>query len=604
MALTNKVRKKKISKKQEKALKKQEALTQLRASEPAPVEQKPARKTIAIQAPIAVKELAEVLRVPVTSVIKVLMGNGILATINETVDFDTAAIVGDELGYDITPSQAEAAQEETVAEPPKKTGAGTTERPPVVTIMGHVDHGKTTLLDSIRKTEVASHESGGITQHIGAYQVHVETQKGKPPALVTFIDTPGHEAFSAMRAHGANVTDVVILVVAADEGVKPQTLEALQHAQAAHVPIIVAITKSDLPTAKDEAIKQELASHQLTPEEWGGQTVYVKVSGKTGSGVKELLDYIVLVASLKHRPVQLGRPGVGVILESHHDRGRGPQATVLVQDGTFRVGQFVTAGLVYGKIRSIANFKNEPITQATPGMPVVISGLNTLGEFADQIAVVENLTDARKSSEHTQHHAPVSITSHTQQLQIVLKADTMGSLAALKGAIQKQFAEHNPTFVLEGSGPLNESDLSMAQASNALVVGFRVPWSQSAEHLAERYALQVFRSDVIYTILEELAKYLEKPAAGPQPAESTILKIFRFKGGKGIIGVRVTVGPLKTGTFAIMRGDEEVGRLKAVSLHIGPEKVNSVAVTQECGLGVENATGEAPMEGDRLVASS
>ncbi len=601
MALTNKVRKRKISKKQAKALKKAEVLQAARDSERSVEAPKIIlKKDVNIPSEVGVKELSDILEVPVTAVIRALLDNGVLATLNERVDYDSAAIAAHELGF--APHQKEKTLEVESRKEPVLGRKGSVERSAIVTVMGHVDHGKTTLLDSLRKTRVAEGESGGITQHIGAYQIQVPTKTGGDVAL-TFIDTPGHEAFAAMRAHGANVTDVVVLVVAADEGVKPQTEEAIQHARLAHVPIIVAATKMDTPGADLERLKQELGQHGLNPEDWGGDTVVVPISAKLGTGLDTLLEYIQLVASMRSRPVNPKRPGLGVILESQMSPGKGPLATVIVQDGHFRTGDVVTAALSYGKIRFMEDDAGKRIDQALPGMPVLIAGLSTLPSVGDQITVVENTDDARISVDrakttHAQRHSSDVIGG--TGVTCILKADVGGSLPALKNAIKGILAERPITYVLEGVGPVSESDINVAIASSALVIGFRSGITKPAAQLAQLHSIRVIESDIIYDIVNQTKDALTVPAGPKTLGKATILKIFRFKNGKGIVGVAVEEGQLRTGQVQIDREGERVGSLVIATLRIGPETVTTISQGTEAGIGIENASIE-PLAGDMLI---
>jgi len=601
MALTNKIRRKKISKKQAKALKKAEVLQAVRDAErPVEAPKVVVKKDINISSEVGVKELSDILEVPVTAVIRALLDNGVLATLNERVDYDSAAIAAHELGFNPHLKQ-DVADVETQRKPMHER-KGSVERSAIVTVMGHVDHGKTTLLDALRKTRVAQGESGGITQHIGAYQIQVPTKSGADVAL-TFIDTPGHEAFAQMRAHGANVTDVVVLVIAADEGVKPQTEEAIQHARAAHVPIIVAATKMDTPGANLERLKQELGKLGLNPEDWGGDTVVIPISAKQGSGLDTLLEYIHLVASMRSRPVNPKRPGLGVILEAQMSPGKGPIATVIVQDGHFRAGDVITAAKSYGKIRFMENDAGNRIDEALPGMPVLIAGLTSVPAVGDQITVVETTDDARVSVDramgpHTRRIGSDAIGG--TGVTCILKADVGGSLPALKSAIRGVSGERPVMYVLEGVGPISESDVNIAIASDALVIGFRCGITKAATQLAQLHNISIIESDIIYDIVSQVKDILAAPIGPKTLGKAKILKVFRYKNGKGIIGALVEEGQLRTGSVQVEREGEGIGTLTISTLQIGPEKVTAVSAGSEGGAGIENASVE-PLAGDMLV---
>ena len=476
---------------------------------------------------VAVRDFATALKLPVTTVITTLMKNGVMATINDVIDFDTAAIIGDELGFEVTEA-VEAVKAEEAEEAGGKKGKKTKEkletRPPVVTIMGHVDHGKTSLLDKIRSTNVVAGEAGGITQHIGAYQVEVEHEKKK--RLITFLDTPGHEAFTAMRAHGANITDVVILVVAADDSVKPQTLEAFHHAKAAGVPVVVAITKIDKPGADILRVKSDLATIGLQTEEWGGQTVVQPVNNISGEGISELLEMVLLVADMKKLTARYEGLASGVVIESHLSPGQGPVATVLVQNGVLNITDIVAVAGTYGKIKAMSTWAGKRIKEAGPSMPVLVSGLSAVPNFGELILEFPDEQSAKiAAAEYNREKSAKSIKKATvgiaelsqairegkiKELDIVLKADVQGSLEAIKNILEQAGTEDvKVKIVSAGIGAISDNDVNMAEASGALLVGFHVPVSATAKKLAENKKIKIALYDIIYNLADDIYMAME-----------------------------------------------------------------------------------------------
>ncbi|HSH31631.1 MAG TPA: translation initiation factor IF-2, partial [Candidatus Saccharimonadales bacterium] len=461
---------------------------------------------ISVPETIGVGAYAAKLNVPVTKVIGELMRKGVMATINEQIDFDTASIIGSDLGFDIIP---EAQIETTAAKPQRREPSGET-RPPIVTVMGHVDHGKTSLLDAIRSTNVATGEAGGITQHIGAYQV----KRGE--RWITFLDTPGHEAFSAIRAHGAKMTDVAIIVVAADDGVKPQTKEAITHARDAGVQLVIALNKIDKDGADPNRVKQELSELGLVAEDWGGNTVMVEVSARHGTGIDTLLDLVLLVADLQDRRAPTSGPADGVVIESHLDTGRGPVATVLVQSGTLQAGDFIVSGDTYGKARNLDDFRGKRIKQATPGMPAVVSGFKAVPAFGNLFYVAGSEKEAKDAVLASRRHEQVkslvkvkkigaselasAITAgQVNELNLVIKADVQGSLESLLASLANlRNAEVGTKVVSSAVGDITESDVLSAKTAAALVVGFNVGMSSPVRQLANREQVQVRLYKVIY----------------------------------------------------------------------------------------------------------
>ena len=462
---------------------------------------------------IAVKDLASKMSYTATEVIKKLMLMGIMATINQEIDYETAALVAIEFGVtcEELPPETDPTEIPEIEDDPKSLVV----RPPVVTVMGHVDHGKTSLLDAIRKTSVSTHEAGGITQHIGAYQVMCQGKK------IVFLDTPGHEAFTAMRARGAQVTDIAILVVAADDGVMPQTVEAINHAKSAGVPIIVAINKIDKPGANPEHVKQELSEHELIPEDWGGDTIMVPVSAKQKQGMNDLLEMVLLVAEVKELKANPNRDARGVIIEAQLDKGRGPVATVLVQNGTLRIGDSIIAGTTFGKVRAMINDRGENVKKAGPSVPVEVLGLSDVPEAGDVLASLDeklarSIASKRIEKKRTEliRSKKVSLDDLFQQIQdgnikdlnIVIKADVQGSVEALANSLLSlnKNDEVRVNIVHSGVGAVNESDVMLAAASNALIIAFNVRPDANARRVADAESIDIRTYRVIYDALNDV----------------------------------------------------------------------------------------------------
>ena len=462
---------------------------------------------------INVKDFANLIKREVNEVIKALFMLGVMVTINQDIDFETAELVGTEFDVEVVPLPPEEDPPEIreVEEAPAKRGP----RPPVITVMGHVDHGKTSLLDAIRKSNVTSREAGGITQHIGAYQVNYQGKK------IVFLDTPGHEAFTAMRARGAQVTDVAILVVAADDGVMPQTIEAINHAKAAKVPIIVAINKMDRPGANPDHVKQQLAEHELIPEDWGGDTIMVPVSAHQKTGIPELLEMILLVAEMQELKANPNLPAHGTIIEAQLDKGRGPVATVLVQRGTLSIGDTIIAGTAYGKVRAMINDRGEKVKKALPSTPVEVLGLNEVPMAGDILDSTDEKTArsvaekrlAKRRSEEMQQNAKVSLDDIFQRIQegelkelnIVVKADVQGTIEALKSSLSNiKNDEVKVVVVHSGVGSITESDVMLASAANALIIGFNVRPDANARKAAETEKVDVRTYGVIYDAINDV----------------------------------------------------------------------------------------------------
>ncbi|HBG81429.1 TPA: translation initiation factor IF-2 [candidate division CPR2 bacterium] len=564
---------------------------------------------------VTVGELAGKLNVPVSKVIGELMKNGIMATINENIDFETAQIIGEYLGFNIDRERQETVKE--VVEKKTKSSGKLVSRPPIVAVMGHVDHGKTTLLDAIRESRVAQKEAGGITQHIGAYQVE---KNGK---TITFLDTPGHAAFESMRARGAEVTDIAIIVVAANDGIKPQTSEAIDHAKRANVPMIVAINKIDLPEANIDRVKQQLTEIGLIPEDWGGDVITIPVSAKDGKGLDDLLEMVLLVSGIHNFEAEKGGEATGVIIESHMAVGKGPVATVLVKNGTLKVSDTIQAGATYGKVKIMEDYKGKRIKEAGPSTPVRISGLKAIAAagdivqvFADermskdQAFIFQRQQSSKKISEVKKLGLAELTASYeagmTKDLNIILKADVKGSLDAIKESLGKfKTPEVQVKIISEGVGLINESDIMMAKTSNALVIGFNVPLSATINQLSIREKVKVLGYQVIYELLDDIRNALES-LLPPLITEVTvgkleILKIFKTAKGHIIAGGKVTSGKLEKGLeVKIIRNAEEEGKGKINSVKREKDEVKECGIGMECGLSIE--TNVKLMEKDIIEA--
>lgn len=552
---------------------------------------------------VPVKLLAEKLSVPAAEIIKKLMLSGVLATINESIDFDTAAIIADEFGFEATAQSTEVVE----TKEKKNTNIKREKRPPVVTIMGHVDHGKTLLLDTIRKTNIVETESGGITQHIGAYQTKIEFKENgkKEERSITFLDTPGHEAFSAMRAHGANITDVVILVVAADDGVKPQTLEAISHARAAKVPIVVAINKIDKPEADSDRVKRELSEQKLIPEEWGGKTPMIPLSAKTGEGINQLLEVVVLTADLEDLNAVYDAPGKGMVIESKVQPGKGAVATVIVQEGTFKQSDVIIYDQSYSKIRFMEDWAGRRIKNAKPADPVLIAGFKKTPAVGSIINAVSDEKAAREITEKKQKMQSVKTISQTvglgeisnlakegkiKELNLILRADVKGSLDAIKGSLEEISTEDVKVNIISDSvGSVTESDVNLALASHALIIAFRVTVPPTVLKLAENNKIKISKYDIIYELLDDISAALEGMLE-PEITETVIgrmeiIKVFRHERDRGIVGGKVISGHVSPGTkINVFREGENIGELKTQSVQIGGEKVDRVDSNNEGGV--------------------
>ncbi|MFA5829716.1 MAG: translation initiation factor IF-2 [Candidatus Gracilibacteria bacterium] len=576
-------------------------------------------RTIEIAEVISVKEFAEKTGFGAAKIIGELMKNGILANINQQIDYDTAQIISDDLGIKIKKKRTEASAEDVFSGNIKgmlkeDDPADLQQRPPIVVVMGHVDHGKTTLLDAIRETNVVAGESGGITQHIGAYQVVKNSRK------ITFLDTPGHEAFTAMRARGAKVTDIAILVVAADEGIKPQTEEAIHHAQDAEVPIIVAINKIDKPGAAPERVKGELGQFGLVPEEWGGKTIMVPVSALKGEGIQQLLDMVLLLADMENLRANPNRGAIGTVIEAHLDQSLGPIATVIINTGTLKVMDNVVIGSTYGRVKVMKDAAGKSMKFAPPSTPVLIAGLaetpfsgDILRVTADEHAArsqalnVKTLKDAALLEKRGVGEIISQISSkQLKQLKLVLKADTKGSLEALKQSLaQIKNEDVGVKIILSGVGAINESDVLMAAAANGIVMGFHVEANLNVKRLADRERVEVLNYTIIYKLLDDVKKILTG-LLEPEMIENILgraqVKMVFMTGKKDmVVGCKVLKGYIENKVkLRVFRKDLLVGEGQIISLRHGEKPVHEIADGNECGMRYE---GFMPlMEGDELEA--
>ena len=567
---------------------------------------------VMLPAEVSVKEFAEKTGVQVPKIIGVLMKNGIMATINQTIDYDTAAIVASEMSVDVQKQQEVASAEDlfsrNLEELLRDEPENMEKRPPVVVIMGHVDHGKTSILDAIRKTEVVAGEAGGITQHIGAYQI-VHTPKGsKESHAITFLDTPGHEAFTAMRARGAQVTDVAVIVVAADEGVKPTTVEAINHAKDAGVPILVAMNKMDREGADPDRVKGELAQHELQPEDWGGKVPVVQCSAKNDQGISDLLDSIVLVAEMNEFKANPNRSAVATVIESHLDPSLGPLATVIINAGTLHKGDSFVCGRKVGKVRTMTDAHNKTQEDVKPSGAVRVSGLARVTEVGDILQVVASEQEAKiLVQEVKEQHARkkkgsfVDLVSRLSegkltQLKVVLKADMQGSLEALQDALAKQVAGDVSVKVIHAAvGAVSESDVMMAAATEGgVVIAFTVTVPSSVRKTAEREGVEIREYDVVYKLLDDVEALIQgliEPEEEEQVMGHVEIKaIFMTKRNEQIIGGKVTDGLVKRFQFRLMRDDKEEGKGRITFLKHGDKDIKEAKEGTECGMKVETTT--------------
>lgn len=561
---------------------------------------------ISIPSAITVRQLADLLGVQAVDIIKQLMKNGIMANINQTITGDVAINTANALGFNVQPapsiekSSAKAISELKAKSLLEKGEAKLKMRPPVVTIMGHVDHGKTTLLDAIRKSDVAEKEVGSITQHIGAYQVEFKGQK------ITFLDTPGHEAFTAMRARGAQVTDITVLVVAADDGVMPQTVEAVAHARAAGVPIIVAINKVDKPGANPERVKKQLADIGLLVEDWGGDTLSVPTSAKSGKGIDELLESILLVAELEELKADPTRPAVGVVIEARMDRLKGPLTTVLVHDGVLIQGDIVVAGNTWGRVKAMFNDTGKKVKKATPSMPVVILGMHEVPVVGDILSVVTDEHQARdiiQSRQAAEQEKPASLAKlydqvdkgQIKELNIVLKTDVEGSIEPIESSLKHLNSDEVKVNILHSaSGNATESDVMLAVASKGLVVAFNTGVDPAARKLADTEGVDIRHYGIIYELVDDIAAAIK--GIGEPVYEDVVVgraelrAVFSATKKGAVVGAYVAEGKAERGArVRIVRSGAIVGESVVASLRRFKDDVKEVAGGYECGIGIAGA---------------
>jgi translation initiation factor IF-2 len=573
-----------------------------REPERAPVDvSEPESSGVRVEPGASVKDLGEAIGVPPTQIIKVLMGLGEMKTLTQTLSTEEIELISEELGVEVEIGAVE--EPEPVEVAPDDDPADLVEKPPVVTVMGHVDHGKTSLLDRIRQSNVQSGEAGGITQHIGAYQVESDGRK------VTFIDTPGHEAFTEMRARGARVTDVVVLVVAADDGIMPQTAEAIEHARAAGVPMVVALNKIDVPNANQDRVLGELSERELVPEVYGGDTVTVPVSAKTGEGIDELLENILLVAELEDLKANPKAPASGYVIEGERDPGRGPVATLLLSRGTLEKSDAVLAGTAYGRVRAMLDYTGQRVKEAGPGTPVEILGLSGVPEAGTRFEVVDHERIARDRAQQAEGRLRRQELAQggtrrtleellgeggTQDLNLVIKADVAGSVEALKEALARLSTDEvRVNIVRSGVGALTDSDVMLGSASDGILLGFNVRPTNTAKQVAEREGVEIRTYDVIYKALEEieaamrgmLAPEIEERETGTAEVRQT----FKVPNVGVVAGCYVTSGEIfRNNRVRLVRDGTVVYEGNIASLKRFRDDVRSVRDGFECGVGVEN----------------
>lgn len=558
---------------------------------------------ITVPEEITVGDLAKLLRMTATEVIKKLMSLGVMATVNEVIDYDTAEIVATELGAKVEKEVVVTIEDQIIEEEVEDDENAVT-RPPVVCVMGHVDHGKTSILDAIRNTEVTSTEAGGITQAIGAYQVDVDGQK------ITFLDTPGHAAFTAMRARGAMATDIAVLVVAADDGIMPQTVEAINHAKAAGVEIIVAINKMDKEGANPDKVMQQLTEHELVPEEWGGDVICVPVSAKTKMGIDKLLETILLISEMAELKANPDRQAKGVVIEAKLDKGRGPIATLLVQNGTLNAGDIVVAGTAVGKIRAMSDYHGKPIETAGPSVPVEIMGLDSAPMSGDEFNAVSDEKLARALVEQRKAKAKEEefklfqkVTLDTlfdtisegemKELNIIVKADVQGSVEAVKQSLLKiENDEVNVKIVHGAVGAVSESDVMLAEASKAIIVAFNTGVDQIAADNAKRDGVEIKQYDIIYDAIEDIERAMRGMRAPKyrdvDTGEVEVREVYKISSAGTIAGSLVTSGTIKRdGKVRVIRNGKQIADVKLANLKRFKDEVKEVSSGYECGISLD-----------------
>jgi translation initiation factor IF-2 len=572
----------------------------------------PKARSVDIPHTLSVRQLADLLKVSAIDIIKQLMRNGIMANINQVIDYESAAAVAASFGYEARSVPGTAGNLGSAVSEAKRRQriqdeelGGLRPRPPVITIMGHVNHGKTRLLDAIRQTNVMDTEAGGITQHIGAYQVEVNGQK------ITFLDTPGHEAFTAMRARGAQVTDIAVLVVAADDGVMPQTLEAINHARAAGVPIVVAINKIDKPEANLDLVKQQLADAGVIIEEWGGDVVAVSISAKEKTGISELLENLMVVAEVEDLKADPSRLAVGTVVEANLDKTKGPLATVLVYTGTLRLGDTVVVGTTWGRIKAMFDDMGKQVEEAEPSAPVELLGLDSVPQVGDTLTVVANEREARalvqkhqlvmrqESSLATKSMSLSTLfdqisSGRVKELSVVLKTDVQGSIEPIRSSLEQLGTEEVKVRVIHsGSGNITESDVMLAIASKGLIIGFNTGAEPGAQRLADVEGVSIRYYDVIYNLVDDVSKAL-KGMLEPSYAEviegrAEVRQVFSSGKKTKVAGVYVAEGKVSRGVSVRVRRQEEIVRESTVSsLRRFKDDIGEVGAGYECGVGVKD----------------
>jgi translation initiation factor IF-2 len=567
---------------------------------------RPAPKAPVIELPasISVKDLADLLQISSIEAIKQLMRNGIMANINQVINFEVAAMVANGFGYDVKPvpkAKIAANMAGRIKKQVKEEkGSDLLLRPPVVTIMGHVDHGKTRLLDAIRQADVMGSEAGGITQHIGAYQVEIDGKK------VTFLDTPGHEAFTAMRARGAQVTDIAVLVVAADDGVMPQTIEAINHAKAAGVPIVVAINKIDKPEANPDLVKQQLAANGLVVEDWGGDVISVPVSAKEKKGIEDLLENILLVAEIEELKANPSKPAVGVVIEAEMDKSRGPLATVLVQNGTLKLGDIIVVGTTWGKVKAMFNDKGKHIRKAEPSAPAEILGLNEVPGVGDAFATVADEAQARSIIQKRLAQQQVQArglrldtffeeisAGKVKELNIILKTDVQGSIEPIRDSLERLATPEVQVRIIHSStGNVTEGDVMLALASEGLIIGFNTSVDIGARRLADARGVDIRVYNVIYALIDDVEKalkgMLEPTIVEVVEGRAEIRQVFPAGKGARIAGCYVTEGKISRNTpVRVIRKGKVVADTSVSSMRRFKDDVREVAAGFECGIGLQ-----------------
>lgn len=556
-------------------------------------------KVLVIADSITVGELAETLNLPVTTLVGELFKNGIVATINQRIDFETATIIVEELGLEVELKRKEATSAQRTIHKPSDNA---TDRPPIVAVMGHVDHGKTSLLDAILEMKTVAGEAGGITQHISAYQT---VRKDR---TITLLDTPGHEAFAALRQHGAVLTDVVVIVVAADDGVKPQTVEAIRFARGANAKIVVAINKIDKETANVDMVKAQLASeHGLNPEEWGGDVVMVPVSAKTGENLDKLLDMVLLVADLEELKADIDVPAEGLVIEAHMETGRGSVVNLLVEQGVLKPGHFLVASTTYGKVRTLLDYRGNTLKQAGPSTPVTITGFKELPQFGDIFSVVKNEREARlevekAKIEQTKRAASTNVTGadllklmsqkhESQDFNVIVKADVQGSLTSVVDSLRlvETGGEINLRIIGSGVGNISESDIRLAESSNAIIYGFNVELPPAVKRLSMRDKVQVRLYRVIYELLDDAKTSMETLLA-PEVVETVVgalevKGVFRTLRDEVIAGGEVKRGKITANVLArVMRDGEQIAEVEVASVQRQQQEAKEVFEGEMCGV--------------------